>query len=77
MKKLLAATAASALFAGIAGAEEVKIGIIYGFTGPIDIAFDGLPLGVSYPKSMCGIGQSTVEVPLAAEDLAIRGFARA
>ena len=36
MKKLLAATAASALLAGIAGAEEVKIGIIYGFTGPIE-----------------------------------------
>ncbi len=36
MKKLLTATAVSALFAGIAGAEEVKIGIIYGFTGPIE-----------------------------------------
>ncbi len=36
MKKLLAATAASALLAGFAGAEEVKIGIIYGFTGPIE-----------------------------------------
>ena len=36
MKKLLAATAASALFAGVAGAEDVKIGIIYGFTGPIE-----------------------------------------
>ena len=36
MKKLLAATAASALFAGMAGAEEIKLGIIYGFTGPIE-----------------------------------------
>ncbi len=36
MKKLLTATAVSALFAGMAGAEEVKIGIIYGFTGPIE-----------------------------------------
>lgn len=36
MKKLLAATAASALFAGVAGAEEVKLGILYGFTGPIE-----------------------------------------
>lgn len=36
MKKLLAATAASALFAGMAGAEDVKLGIIYGFTGPIE-----------------------------------------
>lgn len=36
MKKLLAATAASALLAGAAGAEEVKLGILYGFTGPIE-----------------------------------------
>jgi branched-chain amino acid transport system substrate-binding protein len=36
MKKLLAATAASALFAGVAGAEEIKLGILYGFTGPIE-----------------------------------------
>lgn len=36
MKKLLAATAASALFAGAACAEDVKLGIIYGFTGPIE-----------------------------------------
>jgi branched-chain amino acid transport system substrate-binding protein len=36
MRKLLAATAASALFAGTAGAEEIKIGILYGFTGPIE-----------------------------------------
>jgi branched-chain amino acid transport system substrate-binding protein len=36
MRKLLAATAASALFAGMAGAEDIKIGILYGFTGPIE-----------------------------------------
>ena len=36
MKKLLAATAVSALFAGVAGAEEIKLGILYGFTGPIE-----------------------------------------
>lgn len=36
MKKLLAATAASALFAGMAQAADVKIGILYGFTGPIE-----------------------------------------
>lgn len=36
MRKLLAATAASALFAGMAGADEIKIGILYGFTGPIE-----------------------------------------
>lgn len=36
MKKLLAATAVSALFAGMASAEDVKLGILYGFTGPIE-----------------------------------------
>lgn len=36
MKKLLAATAASALFAGAAHAEDVPIGVILGFTGPIE-----------------------------------------
>jgi branched-chain amino acid transport system substrate-binding protein len=36
MKKLLAATAVSALFAGAAFGEDVKIGIVYGFTGPIE-----------------------------------------
>jgi branched-chain amino acid transport system substrate-binding protein len=36
MKKLLAATAASALMAGAATAEDVPIGVILGFTGPIE-----------------------------------------
>ncbi|KUJ86045.1 branched-chain amino acid ABC transporter substrate-binding protein [Ruegeria marisrubri] len=36
MKKLLTATAATALMAGAAMAEEVKIGVILGFTGPIE-----------------------------------------
>ena len=36
MKKLLLATAATALFAGMASAEEIKIGVILGFTGPIE-----------------------------------------
>jgi branched-chain amino acid transport system substrate-binding protein len=35
MKKLLAATAAAALLAGAAGAEDIKIGVILGFTGPL------------------------------------------
>ena len=34
MKKLLLATAATALFAGAAYAEDVKLGILIGFTGP-------------------------------------------
>jgi branched-chain amino acid transport system substrate-binding protein len=36
MKKLLAATAVSALFAGVANAEDVKLGILFGFTGDIE-----------------------------------------
>ncbi len=36
MKKLLMATAATALLAGAASGEEIKIGIILGFTGPIE-----------------------------------------
>ncbi|MGV8986747.1 MAG: ABC transporter substrate-binding protein [Cypionkella sp.] len=36
MKKLLLASAATALFAGVASAEDVKIGILIGFTGPIE-----------------------------------------
>ena len=36
MKKLLLATAATALVAGAASAEEVKIGILLGFTGPLE-----------------------------------------
>ena len=36
MKKLLLASAATALFAGAATAEDVKLGILIGFTGPIE-----------------------------------------
>ena len=36
MKKLLLATAVSALAAGGAFADEIKIGVLLGFTGPID-----------------------------------------
>ena len=36
MKKLLLATAASALVAGAASAEDVKIGVLFGFTGPLE-----------------------------------------
>ncbi|MBL4917501.1 ABC transporter substrate-binding protein [Szabonella alba] len=45
MKKLLAATAATALFAGAAMAEEVKIGIILGFTGPLESITPGMAAG--------------------------------
>ncbi|WBU59341.1 ABC transporter substrate-binding protein [Paracoccus albus] len=36
MKNMLLATAATALFAGAAGAEEVKLGLHLGFTGPLE-----------------------------------------
>ena len=36
MKKLLLASAAVALIAGMAHAEDVKLGIIFGFTGPLE-----------------------------------------
>ena len=36
MKKLLLATAAGALLAGAASAEEIKLGISLGFTGPLE-----------------------------------------
>ncbi|MAI59176.1 MAG: branched-chain amino acid ABC transporter substrate-binding protein [Rhodobacteraceae bacterium] len=36
MRKLLLATTAVALTAGIASAEDIKIGVILGFTGPIE-----------------------------------------
>lgn len=36
MKKLLLATAATALMVGAASAEDVKLGILIGFTGPIE-----------------------------------------
>ncbi len=36
MKKLLMASAATALMAGAASAEDVKLGVILGFTGPIE-----------------------------------------
>ncbi len=35
MKKLITATAALALLAGAAQAEDIKLGVILGFTGPI------------------------------------------
>lgn len=36
MKKLLAATAAAALLAGAAGAEDIKLGVLLGYTGPLE-----------------------------------------
>lgn len=36
MKKLLTATASVALMAGVAQAEDIKLGVLVGFTGPIE-----------------------------------------
>ena len=36
MKKLLCATAVAALSAAAAQAEDIKIGVILGFTGPLE-----------------------------------------
>ena len=44
MKKLLLATAAAALTTGAAGAEDIKLGILLGFTGPLEtLAPDMVP----------------------------------
>ena len=45
MKKLLLATAATALIAGAAQAEDVKMGIILGFTGPLESITPNMALG--------------------------------
>ena len=36
MKKLLMVTTAICAFSGVAIAEEVKIGVLLGFTGPLE-----------------------------------------
>lgn len=36
MKKLLLASAATALMAGAASAQDVKLGVLLGFTGPLE-----------------------------------------
>lgn len=46
MKKLLLATAASALLAGAAGAEDIKIGTSLGFTGPLESMAPPMQAGV-------------------------------
>ena len=46
MKKLLMATAASALIAGAASAEDVKLGVLFGYTGPIESLTGNMTSGV-------------------------------
>lgn len=45
MKKLLTATAIAALCAGAAAAEDIKIGVILGFTGPLESITPGMAAG--------------------------------
>ena len=45
MKKLLLATAATALLAGDASAKEIKIGILVGFTGPLESVTPAMAAG--------------------------------
>ena len=45
MKKLLLATAAGALLAGAASAEEIKLGMSLGFTGPLESMAPGMASG--------------------------------
>lgn len=46
MKKLLLATAATALMAGAASAEDVKLGVLFGYTGPIESLTGNMTSGV-------------------------------
>ena len=45
MKRILLATATSALLAGAASAEDVNVGIILGFTGPLESITPGMAAG--------------------------------
>lgn len=47
MKKLLLATAAGALLAGAAGAEDIKLGTSFGFTGPLESMAPPMQNGVT------------------------------
>lgn len=45
MKRILLATAASALVAAAAQAEDVKVGVIFGYTGPLESITPGMAAG--------------------------------
>ncbi len=47
MKKLLLATAAAALMTGAAGAEDIKLGILLGFTGPLETLSPDMAAGAN------------------------------
>ncbi|MCV6824351.1 MULTISPECIES: ABC transporter substrate-binding protein [Halocynthiibacter] len=51
MKKLLMATAATALFASAASAEEIKLGVLLGFTGPAESLAPDMSEGIKLAVS--------------------------
>ncbi len=69
MKKLLLATAATALVAGAASAEDIKMGIILGFTGPLESITPNMAAGaelaiaeVNAAGTLMGGGNTVVPV---------------
>jgi branched-chain amino acid transport system substrate-binding protein len=71
MKKLMLATAAAALCAGAAQAEEIKLGILIGFTGPIESLAPAMAAGAEMAMAEISdsgllLGGSTV-VPVRAD----------
>jgi branched-chain amino acid transport system substrate-binding protein len=72
MKKLLLATAATALMAGSASAEDVKIGILIGFTGPIESLTghmgNAAELAISEANASGKAANGMVFVPVRADD---------
>jgi branched-chain amino acid transport system substrate-binding protein len=72
MKKLLLATAATALMAGAASAEDVKIGILIGFTGPIESLTghmgNAAELAISEANASGKAANGMVFVPVRADD---------
>lgn len=71
MKKLLLASAATALLAGAASAEDVKLGILIGFTGPIESLTghmaNAAELAVSEANASGKVANGMVFVPVRAD----------
>lgn len=58
MKRLLLATAATALVAGAAQAEDVKVGVLLGFTGPLETTVPNMAAGAELAiKEVSDFGQ--------------------
>ena len=51
MKTLMTATAVSALMCSAAFAEDIKLGVIYGFTGPIESLTGPMAAGAELAKA--------------------------